>query len=139
VYKIKKLKDPKSCSVTERQKKVTPVSHCKFSLYRLIPFLPFLLNYSAICQLRSLDSILFHRSHAHILAGCRLETQLTSLRGFNSPVEFRIQSLRLTVYHQTFCLGVMSFETHGQYFLTLKTLIYEGTNGIKPVVTEFVT
>jgi hypothetical protein len=49
----------------------------KSSLHSLIPFLPFILNYSVNCKLRRLDSVLFLCSQDHILRGWRLETQLT--------------------------------------------------------------
>jgi hypothetical protein len=48
------------------------------SFQGLIPFYPSILNYLRRAQLSTqLDSILFLCSQAHILAGCRLETQLT--------------------------------------------------------------
>jgi hypothetical protein len=46
---------------------------------------------------------------------------------------------RLAVYRQSVRLGDKHLETHDQDFLKLKTLIYEDTNGMKPLVTEFVT
>jgi hypothetical protein len=36
--------------------------------------------------------------------------------------------------HEAVLLSISTLQT-----LTLKTLIYEGTNGMKPLVTEFVT
>jgi hypothetical protein len=49
-------------------------SHMKSSLHSLIPFLPLFCS----CQFRTLDSIQFLCSQAHILAGWRLESRLSS-------------------------------------------------------------
>jgi hypothetical protein len=46
----------------------------KFSLHSLIPFLPFLLNYSANCQLQRLS----HSSTATASSGIQLNSQLTT-------------------------------------------------------------
>jgi hypothetical protein len=50
-------------------------SDMKSSFHRLIPLFPLFCN----CQFRRLDSVQFLRSQAHILAGWRLETRLSSI------------------------------------------------------------
>jgi hypothetical protein len=70
-------------------------SHCNFKLHMksychcLIPFLPLFCN----CQFRSLDSILFLCSQAHIPAGWRLETWL-----FSTAVLYSIASSDCVLY-----------------------------------------
>jgi hypothetical protein len=71
---------------------------------------------------------------------------LFSIASFTSSVHIFIPVLPLyfaSFMHHFTCYFTNSFYDcpilHQYLLLTLKTLNYEGTNGIKPLVTEFIT
>jgi hypothetical protein len=78
-------------------------SHCNFKLHMkpsfhiLIHFLPLFWN----CQFRRLDSIQFLCSQAHIPAGWRLETQLSSIPLFPSSYPGRLTSRNSTQFNSS--------------------------------------
>jgi hypothetical protein len=74
-------------------------SHMKSSLYSLIIFLPLFCD----CQFRRLDSIKFLCSEAHVLAGWRLETQLTQF--FSTELFFTTILNRPCRKHSLFVVG----------------------------------
>jgi hypothetical protein len=78
----------------------------KSSFHSLIPFLPFLLSYSANCQLRRLSKF------------------------YISEKESRV-TLRVAVYRQSVCHGDKSLQTHEQYFFFNWTLAVKSLRNIR--------